>query len=246
MIAVAGESGVGDGQWKLVASGKYGAACVATLQVDQQLVKCNGTMYLVAVVRIDRPQDTDLGDGSARAQTNGLLGYLVGGTALAGPAFIASLQDRQIAHPLIWVGEDIIYANVPTADLPPPSATYGSVKEFDIDYTAYLGAVRSASIGTQRMTYSVLAPLAPLRTALLQSVLTVASIGLLLVAITLIAGGFITNRMLQPIRQLRQGAARLGGGDLTHRIAVHTGDELEGPANQFNTMAVKRLESADA
>jgi signal transduction histidine kinase len=243
IIAFSGDSGVWDGQWKLVASGKYGDDCVATLQVDQQLVKCNGTMYLVSVVRIDRPQDTNLGDGSARAQTNGLLGYLVGGTPLAGPALIASLQDRQIAHPLIWVGEDIIYANVPTGDLPPPSATYGSVKEFDIDYTAYLGAVRSASIGTQRMTYSVLAPLAPLRTALLRSVLTVASIGLLLVAITLIAGGFITNRMLRPIRQLRQGAARLGGGDLAHRIAVHTGDELEVLANQFNDMAGKLEES---
>jgi signal transduction histidine kinase len=243
IIAFSGDSGVWDGQWKLIAGGKYGDSCVATVQVEQQLVKCNGTMYLVSVVRIDRPQDNNLGDGSARAQANGLLGYLLGGTPLAGPALIASLQERQIAHPLIWVGEEIVYANIRATDLPPPPPTYGLVKEFQIDDTAYLGAVRSASIGTQRMTYSAFAPLAPLRTALLQSLLTVASIGLLLVAFTLIAGGFITNRMLLPIRQLRQGAVRLGAGDLTQRISIHTGDELEALANQFNDMAGKLEES---
>jgi HAMP domain-containing protein len=243
IIAFSGDSGVWDGQWKLVANGKYGDDCVATLQVEQQFVKCNGTMYLVSVVQIDRPQDANLGDASARAKTSGLLGYLMGGAPLAGPALISSLQERQIDHPLIWVDEDTVYSNIPWKNLPPPLPTYGLVKEFDIDQTAYLGAVRSAPVGTQRMTYSVFAPLAPLRTALLRSVFTVAGIGLLLVAITLIAGGFITNRMLQPIRQLRHGAARLGAGDLTQRISVHTGDELEALANQFNDMAGKLEES---
>ena len=89
----------------------------------------------------------------------------------------------------------------------------------------------------------MLAPLAPLRTALLQSVFTVAGVGLLLVAVTLLAGGFITNRMLRPIRQLREGAAKLGSGDLAQRISVKTGDELEALANQFNDMAGKLQES---
>jgi two-component system NtrC family sensor kinase len=168
---------------------------------------------------------------------------LMGGTPLAGPPLIASLQERQIAHPVIWVGEEIVYANIPGLNLPPPPATYGSVKEFDVDRTAYLGAVRVASVGIQRMTYSAFAPLAPLRISLLQSLLTVASIGLLLVAITLIGGGFIANRMLRPIRQLREGAARLGAGDLTQRISIQTGDELEALASQFNDMAGKLEES---
>jgi signal transduction histidine kinase/CheY-like chemotaxis protein len=241
VTAFTGASGVWDGQWKLVAGGTGGDVCTATLQVEQQLVKCNGMMYLVSVVRIERSQDANLGDASTRA--SGLLGYLLGGTPLAGPALIASLQDRQIAHPLIWVGEEIVYSNIPAGDLPPPQPTFGSVREFDIDRTSYLGAVRSAPVGIQRMTYSVFAPLAPLRIALLQSLLTVAGIGLLLVAITLIAGWFITNRMLQPVRQLRHGAARLGAGDLTQRISVDTGDELEALASQFNDMATRLQES---
>ena len=144
VIAFTGDSGVWNGQWKLVATGKYGDDCVATIQVIQQLVKCNGTMYLVSVVRIDRPQDSNLGDGSRPAQASGLLGYLLGGTPLAGPALITSLQDRQIAHPLIWVDEDMIYTNIPARGMPPPAPTYVQVKEFVIDQTAYLAAVRLA------------------------------------------------------------------------------------------------------
>jgi len=243
IIAFSGENEAGERQWRLVARGKYGDNCVATVQVEQQLVSCNGTMYLVAVVQIERPAESNLGDGSARAKAGGLLGYLMGGAPLAGPALISSLQERQIDHPLIWVDDDTVYSNIPWRDLPAPFPTYGLVREFDVGQTAYLGTVRSIQVGTQRMTYSVFAPLAPLRSSLLESVFTVAGIGVLLVAITLLAGGFITNRMLRPIRQLRQGAARLGAGDLTQRISVHTGDELEALANQFNDMAGKLEES---
>jgi hypothetical protein len=148
VIAFTGDSGVWNGQWKLVVSGKYGDDCVATMQVDQQLVKCNGTMYLVSVVRIDRPQDANLGDGSKRAQAGGLLGYLLGGTPLASPALIESLQDRQISHPLIWVDDDVVYANIPAQALPPPAPTYGRVRE------ALMLPITAAFVGTSMETFN--------------------------------------------------------------------------------------------
>src|SRR5260370_483832 len=43
--------------------------------------------------------------------------------------------------------------------------------------------------------------------------------------------------MLIPITALRTGARRLGAGDFSHRIDVHTADELEELADQFNSMA---------
>jgi signal transduction histidine kinase len=49
--------------------------------------------------------------------------------------------------------------------------------------------------------------------------------------------------MVVPIQMLRAGAARIGAGDLTQRITIKTGDELEGLANQFNDMAGKLEES---
>jgi signal transduction histidine kinase/CheY-like chemotaxis protein len=58
-----------------------------------------------------------------------------------------------------------------------------------------------------------------------------------------LAGMFLAGRMVGPIQALRTGAARLGGGDLSQRIAVKTGDELEALADQFNAMAGQLQES---
>src|SRR5664280_2147236 len=60
-IAFSGEQSTGDEQWSLVASGKYGDNCVVTLQIEQQLIKCNGTMFLVSVVPVKRPEDVNRG-----------------------------------------------------------------------------------------------------------------------------------------------------------------------------------------
>jgi len=59
----------------------------------------------------------------------------------------------------------------------------------------------------------------------------------------MLAGIFLARRMVGPIRALQAGAARIGSGDLSQRIAIRTGDELEGLANQFNDMAGRLQES---
>jgi signal transduction histidine kinase len=58
-----------------------------------------------------------------------------------------------------------------------------------------------------------------------------------------IAGLVLARRMVGPIQALRAGAARIGSGDLSQRISVKTGDELEGLADQFNDMAGRLQES---
>ena len=58
-----------------------------------------------------------------------------------------------------------------------------------------------------------------------------------------LAGIFLARRMVVPIQALRAGAARIGGGDLSQRISVKTGDELEALADQFNDMAGRLQES---
>ena len=62
-------------------------------------------------------------------------------------------------------------------------------------------------------------------------------------ALAFLAGVFLARRMVIPIQALRAGAARIGAGDLTQRISIKTGDELEGLADQFNDMAGKLEES---
>src|SRR5262249_47427084 len=52
-----------------------------------------------------------------------------------------------------------------------------------------------------------------------------------------LAGMFLAGRMVGPIQALQTGAARIGPGGLSQRIAAETGDELEALADQFNDMA---------
>ena len=55
--------------------------------------------------------------------------------------------------------------------------------------------------------------------------------------VAILAGTLLARRMLMPITALSTGARRLGAGDFSHRIDVHTNDELEELAEQFNNMA---------
>ncbi len=73
---------------------------------------------------------------------------------------------------------------------------------------------------------------APLYDAILRTALLL----LAGVLISIMASVFLARRMVQPVRELQRGADRIGAGDLTKRIEVHTGDELEDLANRFNTM----------
>lgn len=64
--------------------------------------------------------------------------------------------------------------------------------------------------------------------------------GLLLLLGALFAaalGLLLARRMTGPIHLLEQGAAQIGAGNFTHNIEIATGDELEGLAHRFNTMA---------
>ena len=48
---------------------------------------------------------------------------------------------------------------------------------------------------------------------------------------------FLARLITNPIVTLKNGAAAIGGGDLDHRVAVKTGDELQDLARSLNTMA---------
>src|SRR2546430_6550488 len=53
----------------------------------------------------------------------------------------------------------------------------------------------------------------------------------------LLAGSFLARRIVRPIQVLQEGAAVIGRGQLDHRLAITTGDEIERLADSFNQMA---------
>lgn len=62
-------------------------------------------------------------------------------------------------------------------------------------------------------------------------------------ALSVLASLALARRMVAPIRILQTGAARIGAGELGHRIEVRTGDELETLADEFNRTASQLQES---
>jgi len=80
---------------------------------------------------------------------------------------------------------------------------------------------------------------APLQGAiLLSSLFFVVGLGL-----SVFASVVLARRMVEPIRQLQEGAARIGAGELTHRLDLKTGDELEALGTEFNRTAARLEES---
>jgi two-component system, cell cycle response regulator len=65
------------------------------------------------------------------------------------------------------------------------------------------------------------------------------------IAMVIISAKVLSQHILAPLRHLREGVARFGEGDLSHRINLVTQDELAELANAFNTMA-QTLEQSQA
>jgi signal transduction histidine kinase len=245
VIAAADGGQTGDARWRLSddVAGAAPTECVASRQSEKQLVTCNDVAYLVSVAPVFRSHDTNLGDATTPSAQSTLIGYLLGATRIANPSLLASLKDRKITNPIIWLDKAVVYSSIPGIGAWRPEVIDGEARDYAIDGTSYLAAARTETVGAHKLVYAVVSPLAPLQLALRRSLLTVMGLALLLVAATLIVARLIANRLLRPIEQLRVGAARIGKGDLSQRIAINTGDEVEALADQFNDMAGRLQES---
>jgi signal transduction histidine kinase len=163
-----------------------------------------------------------------------------------GQAFVIDAQGRLIAHPDI----SLVLRNTDMTKLTQVIAARAVGSGPDTDPVQQATDVRGHDVLT---AYASVSPLgwiifvelpaeeayAPLYDAIKRS-------GLLLLAgliLAFLSGLFLARRMVVPIQMLRAGAARIGAGDLTQRIHIKTGDELEGLANQFNDMTEKLEES---
>ncbi|HKZ05696.1 MAG TPA: GAF domain-containing protein [Methylomirabilota bacterium] len=72
------------------------------------------------------------------------------------------------------------------------------------------------------------------------------STGILVVAgivLSVVVSAFLGRRMARPIQVLQESAAKIGAGDLGHRIDLRSGDELETLADEFNQMTGRLRES---
>jgi signal transduction histidine kinase len=166
----------------------------------------------------------------------------------AGQAFVVDGQGALIAHPdisLVLQKTDLARldhvktALTPSAtpgDLTDSAAVARNLKDQRV-LTAHV------TIPSLRWTVFVEQPLEEAFAPLEASVRRTALLELVGIVLSVIVSLVLARTMVKPIRALQAGAAQFGEGNLTDRIAVRTGDELEGLAEQFNSMASKLQES---
>jgi signal transduction histidine kinase len=166
----------------------------------------------------------------------------------AGQAFVVDGQGALIAHPdisLVLQKTDMIRLEHVKAALTPSSVPDDASDTATVARNLKDQRVLTAhvTIPSLRWTVFVEQPLeeafAPLEASMRRTVL----LELVGIALSVIVSLILARTMVKPIRALQAGAARFGEGNLTDRISVRTGDELEGLAEQFNSMAGKLQES---
>jgi signal transduction histidine kinase len=163
-----------------------------------------------------------------------------------GRAYVVDAQGRLIAHPDI----SLVLRNSDLSRLEQVKTARAGNRTNSAEQVTEASDFQGRQVLT---AYAPIAPLgwlifvdlpvseayAPLYQSLQRTALLLAG-GLVL---AMLAGLFLARRMVVPIRTLRQGAARIGGGDLSQRISIKTGDELETLAEQFNDMAGRLKDS---
>jgi signal transduction histidine kinase len=82
-------------------------------------------------------------------------------------------------------------------------------------------------------------PVAEVYAKLDASILRTVLLLLVGLAASALAASALARSMVRPIRAMQEGAARAAAGDLDQRIDVHTNDELEALAGEFNRMAAE-------
>jgi len=161
----------------------------------------------------------------------------------SGHAYVVA-AGRVIAHPDISVVlrlTDVSTLPQVQAALQGASPDARSMTTRDLAGRSVLTA--SESIAATGWSVFVEEPLeaafAPLNASLVRSGLLI----LLALAIAVAASLVLARRMVGPIEAVRAGAARIGAGALDQRIDVHSGDELEDLADEFNRMTAQLRES---
>ena len=160
----------------------------------------------------------------------------------AGAAYVVDERGLLIAHPDIGIVlrktdlSRLTHVDQALKKLRDPSI---SIPPMSLDRLGREVLTASAPIGTLGWLVFVDLPkseaLQPVYAALERTALVLAG-GLLFAAL---AGIWLARRMVVPIRALATGAARIGGGDLDHRIQVSSGDEVQTLADSFNDMGAR-------
>ncbi len=162
-----------------------------------------------------------------------------------GLAYVIDSQGHLIAHPDI----SQVLQKSDLAALPQVQAALttqdGNTERVSIARNLQGGEVLAAYASIQSLGWHVFVeqPIAEAFAPLYESLKRTGILLLAGLVLSVVASLLVARRMVEPIRAVTEGAARIGAGELDQDIEVSTGDELEALAVQFNTMAARLKDS---
>ena len=160
-----------------------------------------------------------------------------------GYAYVVDKNGHLIAHPDI----SLVLRNVDLSTLPQVQTalsdgtrtSFGQVSTDIKDHSVLSAYAPIPPLGWYMFVELPRAEaFAPLYASVKRSLLLLAA-GLCLAIVTAI---LMARKMVVPIRTLQAGVSRVAEGELGHQVDVHTGDEIEALADQFNTMSIELRE----
>jgi signal transduction histidine kinase len=165
-----------------------------------------------------------------------------------GYAYVVDAEGRLVSHPdLALVLRKTDLSSLPqvaeVSAAPSASDATSGRTEIATSLDGRQVLVAHAAIAPLNWHVFVETPLAESLAPLYTNLLWNGGLLLLGLAIALLASLLLARNLVGPIRALQEGATRIGRGDLTSRIDVRTGDELQSLAEHFNQMAGQLQES---
>ena len=162
----------------------------------------------------------------------------------AGPgisAYITTGEGRLIAH----TDSSLVGRNLDLSKLPQVHAMRRAEAPLDIGSDLEGRSVLSEAATVPRMNWLLFVeqPVSQAFGPVLALLARLAWLFFLGLILCVGAGMLLARRMTVPIRAVQEGASRLAAGDFGHAIEVHTGDEVEVLADEFNRMAAQLRES---
>ena len=160
----------------------------------------------------------------------------------AGYIYVVSADGDLIAHPDI----SLVLQKRRVKDLPQVQAALAGGSGLSMAQPNLSGQkvfAASARIADLGWAVVVERPAAEAYALLYASILRTSILLLLGLGMAVLASLIIGRRVVRPVEMLRQGAARIGAGDLDHRLEIKTGDELQALAEEFNRMTAQLQES---
>jgi signal transduction histidine kinase len=160
----------------------------------------------------------------------------------AGYIYVISAEGDLIAHPDI----SLVLQRRRVNELPQVQAALGGgpdSPEVELNLAGQQVFAASAPIPDLGWAVVVERPAAEAYAPLYASILRTSILLLVGLGMAILASLFIGRRVMRPVETLRRGAARIGAGDLDHRLEIKTGDELQALAEEFNRMTAQLQES---